>query len=211
MCVLSPAVSPQAYDQRTGTLKILARHPEFQRQLHAYLTTHLAPLEDRLPSYEDVTAEALPLLEATAHELIRLSRPTDGAAREAMVDTQILGHAIPKGTLMVVTGGTTYDETRSSLNVSSEELRQRRGCDAWTDDRPADELYPERWLDEQGKFDAKAGPFFNFSAGLRGCFGRSIAVRFPPHFMPFLDGDDDRSIDSRAQAVPRHPLDVLLL
>lgn len=40
---------------------------------------------------------------------------------------------------------------------------------AWKD-HPA-EFMPERWLDSDGTFNPKAGPFNTFGAGPRGCFG----------------------------------------
>lgn len=35
---------------------------------------------------------------------------------------------------------------------------------------------PERWLDDQGRFDINAGPSLPFSIGQRSCFGKNLAV-----------------------------------
>lgn len=43
--------------------------------------------------------------------------------------------------------------------------------------RDPSRFYPERWLrEDDGTFDLKAGPSLPFSAGQRGCFGKSMAL-----------------------------------
>lgn len=35
---------------------------------------------------------------------------------------------------------------------------------------------PERWLDDEGRFEINAGPSLPFSVGQRSCFGKNLAV-----------------------------------
>jgi hypothetical protein len=56
---------------------------------------------------------------------------------------------------------------------SSLEAGKREG--EW-DPATIDDFDPERWLNPDGSFNAKAGPAVPFSLGQRGCFGRPLAV-----------------------------------
>jgi cytochrome P450 len=95
-------------------------------------------------------------------------------------DTQILGHVIPKGTEIVLHLGhaglhdtvanaertAAYDHRRGHLN--------KKSTRSWLDDGSS--FNPDRWLDEKGDFDERAGLTLPFGGGPRLCFGYRLAV-----------------------------------
>jgi hypothetical protein len=92
-----------------------------------------------------------------------------------MVDVQILGRHIPKGTdvFMLCNGSSKIDE--ALRRVSAQAPDEKIG--SWKpDDMP--DFKPERWLGEEDGavvFDASAEPHITFGLGPRGCFGRRLA------------------------------------
>jgi hypothetical protein len=116
------------------------------------------------------------------------------------VDTTLLGHFIPKGTMIVMTTNTHYEDeshpTHTIGPIAGEAPRLydpiNEKTEKPTDQSPEDEKYsrktgvwaagtgrqfdPDRWLREDGSFDPNAGPSLPFSLGQRGCFGKSLAV-----------------------------------
>jgi cytochrome P450 len=99
-----------------------------------------------------------------------------------MKDTTILGHAIPKGTIVffILNGpslmkpATEVPETARS--EASQGTKSRYG--EW---RAGDveKFLPERWINVHDKgvetFNALKGPFMTFGSGPRGCYGRRLA------------------------------------
>ena len=100
----------------------------------------------------------------------------------ALVDTQILGHHVPKGTTVIftitATGFVETEKDRPRLEaldpVRSKTSSRKFGW--WGED--VEKFVPERWLDAEGKFNIKAGPSLPFSTGPRGCYGQKLAVCF---------------------------------
>ena len=99
--------------------------------------------------------------------------------RVATVDTEVLGHRIPKGTdVFMITQGPGFvmpsipvdEKVRST---TSRESKDKNG--AW-DEATIHEFDPERWLEEDSEgnvvFNSRAGPTMPFGAGPRGCFGK---------------------------------------
>ena len=95
----------------------------------------------------------------------------------------MLGHHLPKGTqVLLLTGHVDIHDTVSNAQKAAasspaqgrEKGETRRETGQWKDDGTA--FLPERWLDDQGQFDPKAGPFHAFSLGSRACFGQRLAV-----------------------------------
>jgi len=121
-------------------------------------------------------------LDATIEEVLRTSLTFAGVERGTQTDAVVLGHLIPKGTvMMVMQNGPDF---RSPPIDPPEELRSP-GAQAAKDKvgrwNPADmhQFRPERWLskDEEGNdvFNPKAGPHLTFGYGRRACFGKKLA------------------------------------
>ncbi|WXC58159.1 hypothetical protein SNK03_004058 [Fusarium graminearum] len=145
-----------------------------------------AKAEKRPPTLTEIIQTRVPYLDAVIDETLRVSYTFGMTLREAVVDTQLLGAHIPKGTAIaflsngpgVLSPPIQYDESRSSEWVRARKPKQ-----------PVDQEYafpdfvPERWLksvvNEAGKeevvFDSQAVPIQAFGQGPRGCFGKRLA------------------------------------
>ncbi|RKK10728.1 hypothetical protein BFJ66_g17437 [Fusarium oxysporum f. sp. cepae] len=174
-------------------LKYLTDNPSCTSRLRldlqaAYST---ARSEGRSPSVEEIIRVSIPYLDATIEEILRCATTIAMVAREATADTELLGHRIPKGTTVIIAGNgpsilspaMAVDETSrsNSARLAKAEGRSR----AW-DEQEIGVFDPERWLTTPGKdyqkggnnegaFDATAGPHIAFGLGTRGCFGRRLA------------------------------------
>ncbi len=113
-------------------------------------------------------------LEAVVYESLRLARTAGGVTRRAMTDTTILGHFIPRDTIIYVP--LSAIQTYSGYQAKNDALRSETSKDikAWEVGNIS-KFDPERWIVD-GEFDSKAGPWMPFSAGARGCMGKSLAV-----------------------------------
>ncbi|KAJ1331829.1 cytochrome P450 [Microdochium nivale] len=215
--------SPSMYDELYGyiggghdttsttlqwALKYLAKHADVQSRLRAELHDAYpeARREGRYPGVAEITAKMgggspVAYLDAVIEETLRLNGPIPTLAREATVDTVILGHAIPKGTTVFfdVSGASllrpsiAVDEgarSESSRRYHAEHPSAARGGN-WDGAEPH-EFIPERWLvpttlsasssspsssssSNAATFDPQAGPILSFSTGVRACFGRRLA------------------------------------
>jgi len=167
-----------------GGLKYLSRHLELQTRLRADL---LHAYGTHTPSLSQMLHTSIPLLDATAHEMLRLSRTVSAAVRVATVDTQILGHHIPKGNSVIVLlngwsslGGGDFDVNEEVRGAGSRATGKEK-VRSW-EEGDIGEFRPERWLVPDGSttgnlmFDQNAGPAMPMSAGPRGCFGTSSSI-----------------------------------
>ena len=125
----------------------------------------------------------VPYLEAFIQEILRADPPLPAVGREVAVDMEILGHVIPKGTiiLMPIQGPTLnargWDVPEA---VRSESSAKHADPGDWAETAyPGEEFNPERWLkrDQNGDvvYDAASGPFMTFGSGKRGCWGQKLA------------------------------------
>lgn len=114
-------------------------------------------------------------------EILRCGGATPLVDRQATCDTELLGHHIPKGTIvMCLSRGPSmlkpaFEVDDSKRSKTSQAAKAR----AW-DDEDIGQFKPERWLAggsdaAPGEFDQQAGPSLSFGLGLRGCFGRKLA------------------------------------
>lgn len=180
-CLICVDFSNQGHETASTTLqwtlKTLAENPEIQTKLHESVKiafSHSA--ETRFSTAAEIAEANIPYLDAVVHEVLRFSRTTPGAAREALVDTRILGYHIPKGTnVMVSLQADSFqfdDSVKQPEKPTNGEIRAPKKLWPAKDKRKFD---PSRWLSkgEDGKvvFDLNAGPSLPFSAGPRGCFG----------------------------------------
>lgn len=99
-----------------------------------------------------------------------------------MVDTVILGHKIPKGTIVVMpSGGPSFrspgfDIDESRRHGSSQEAKKSGKARHDWDPMDIGKFKPERWLVNDGsEFDGANGPQLAFSLGTRSCFGKRLA------------------------------------
>lgn len=169
-------------------LKFLADHPSAQRNLRAAVQEAYvaASAERRDPTIEEITGSHIPLLDATLEEILRCAPTAPGVDRQAQCDTELLGHFIPKGTIvmclstgpsMMMPGFEIPEEKRS---VASQLSRKEGRSLSWDSDNIG-AFRPERWLvptadgKGTGVFDPKAGPHLAFGLGIRACFGRKLA------------------------------------
>lgn len=174
-------------------LKYLSDDQRSQEKLRdALRAAHpTAVKEGRMPSADEITHTHVPYLEAYIEEALRLGSTLPILDRQTDRDTEVLGHVVPKGTIvMMLNRGPSF--TEPALDVD-EKLRspscrascQMRGARQW-DDEGMDIFRPERWLtsDDMGDddgggtrdvYDSLAGPSLPFGLGTRGCFGRKLA------------------------------------
>jgi len=137
-------------------VKLLSNNPEVQHRLREELVHTLPSLNERSPTYSDlkVCSSDLGYLEATCYEILRCGKVLGEVSRTSRVDTVVMGHVIPKDTVVMM--------PHSRLDTPHD-------CDS--------NFRPERWLDSDGKFDAQLpGPLHVFGHGQRGCFGKNLAV-----------------------------------
>lgn len=80
-------------------LKFLGDHPQVQQKLRADIRAQYseAVAANELPDVQAIVKSSLPYLDATIEEILRCAAPVPGNSRRALVDTSVLGHAIPKG------------------------------------------------------------------------------------------------------------------
>jgi cytochrome P450 len=135
----------------------------------------------RQPTAKEISKANIPYLDAVIEEVLRVGQPTPAVAREAMVDTVLLGHMIPKGTTILINStGPGYRSRPVQVpdSVRSDTSRTKDLGGQW-DPKDIDLFNPDRWLkkDETGDivYDSQAGPFLSFGLGPRGCFGRRLA------------------------------------
>lgn len=162
-------------------VKFLSRDP---KRTQATRDALLAAYGTSTPTVDQILTIEVPLLDATANEMLRLSRTVSTIARIATTDSTILGHHIPKGTNVIfnTNGWSVLDEeglkVDESLRSSSSQSAPRKATHWNYED--VREFKPERWLsqgsDGKAVFDQTAGPSMPMSAGPRGCFGELCLI-----------------------------------
>ncbi|KAK1579576.1 cytochrome P450 monooxygenase [Colletotrichum navitas] len=161
-------------------IKFLTRNQSAQTRLRAELRAAF-PSADAPPSVGEIIKTSIPYLDAVVEEVLRCCKALPLMTREALVDTQILGAAIPKGTIImflshgpgVLRPAVPVDDSKRSESGKSILKRTH----AWDSENVGD-FVPERWLKEGSGsevFDSKAGPFMTFGHGPRACFGKRLS------------------------------------
>jgi cytochrome P450 len=164
-------------------LKFMIKYPKVQENLrHALHSAYpLAVEENRLPTVEEfLHITGIPYLDALLEETLRLHPVL--STRDAIRDTEILGHHVPKGTtVFLLPNGPSYLSPPFSIdeNRRSPTTRVVKPSTKWNETDMAS-FNPERWLirNSQGdiiKFDSTAGPQSAFGHGPRACYGRREA------------------------------------
>jgi cytochrome P450 len=167
----------------SGSIKLLADHQEAQDKLRQTLRAAFpdAASQSRNPTADAIAKANMPYMDAVIEECLRVGLPTPMIAREAMMNTDILGHKVPKGTtILISSSGPGYLSLplKISESVRSETSQTKHWGEKWD----GDDMHlfkPERWLktgdDGEVVYDSQAGPFLAFGLGPRGCFGKRLA------------------------------------
>ncbi|KAK8094122.1 hypothetical protein PG997_000807 [Apiospora hydei] len=180
-------------------VKYLTDHPAAQDTLRTALRRALpdALAQQRSPTYQELIKAHVPYLDAVVEEITRHANTIAFVARRAMQDTTVLGQRIPKGTdVLLMANGPGYlepnmriDEDKSGGDAENAVMRSPgarldggKSLTSLWDDEDIRAFKPERWLKrdpESGteRFDPMAGPNLAFGAGLRGCFGKKLALQ----------------------------------
>jgi hypothetical protein len=172
-------------------LKYLTDNPKTQMRLRASLTSSLSFKNCCAgPCANCITTTSLPFLDAVISETLRLSNTGPVSFRQTLVACEIMGHQIPADTpIILVTAGPSYDSAnfapKSRATDAEKTLVQLVQEPLWqttinqsssnSQINALKNFAPERWL-KDGHFDPDAVQMLPFSAGSRGCFGKSIAM-----------------------------------
>ncbi|KAE8349893.1 cytochrome P450 [Aspergillus coremiiformis] len=137
----------------------LCKHPGIQERLREEIKTHLGSITDSKPTASAADIDNLPYLHAVCSETLRFYPSIPSTIREALHDTTVAGHQIPKGTRFTISPAVT--------NVDQE---------LWGPD--AGVFNPERWIRDR---QANSGGVrshhgvLTFLQGPRSCVGASFA------------------------------------
>ncbi|KAF9877077.1 hypothetical protein CkaCkLH20_05343 [Colletotrichum karsti] len=164
-------------------VKLLADNPSAQTKLREALRAGFADAaaEGRAPTIKEITNTKIHYLDAAMEEILRCGGAAPLLDREALCDTELLGHHIPKGTVVMCLGrgpsmmkpAIPVDDSKRSKSSIAAKAR------VW-EDEDIGQFKPERWLagdaeKDSYEFDQQAGPQLAFGLGTRGCFGRRLA------------------------------------
>jgi cytochrome P450 len=163
-------------------VKLLADNPTVTNRLRSDLWQRhaAARAENRNPTSEEIQACRIPYLEATMEEMLRCAGTTPSVDRVALADTQVLGHPISKGTMVLMLGlGPSFTHPGFAIDRAKRNGSVKVGNDWDSADMAA--FRPERWLikgagtEGEEEFDSTAGPQLSFGLGTRSCFGKKMA------------------------------------
>jgi cytochrome P450 len=170
-------------------LKYLVHNQHAQKKLRDALHSSYpdARKQSRRPTLEEILRTNIPYVDAVIDETLRCAWVLPLIMRQALVDTQILGKPIPKGTTLVLFGmgpGLTMPALKLDDEESQKSVEAFRNKVGSFDENNMDEFLPERWLkttvnksgQEETVFNANAGPTMGFGHGPRSCFGRRMAT-----------------------------------
>lgn len=136
---------------------LLSKHPEVQTKLRKEVREHIGSLNDAI---NDTIIDGMPYLHAVCQEVLRVYAPVPVTMREAVSDTTLMGHYVPKGSVIML--------CMWAVNFSKE---------LWGPD--ADEFKPERWM-QPGQANSGGATsnyaFLTFLHGPRSCIGQRFAV-----------------------------------
>ncbi|KAJ9610803.1 hypothetical protein H2200_005580 [Cladophialophora chaetospira] len=136
--------------------------------------------ERRQLTLDEIIKTNIPYLEAVVEEILRFSIVIPVLSRQAVVDTTILGHAIPKGTdVEFVFNGPGFLKPQFPVNFDLRSETSKSSTIGDWDDGDIHKFVPERWLDIDGSgkevFNPLKGPMLTFGGGPRGCYGKRLA------------------------------------
>jgi hypothetical protein len=161
-------------------IKFMEAYPTAQLELRTALREVLPCGLGEQPSIRDILDKDIPYLDAAIEENLRLAGTSKGNMRQAVVDTEILGYKISKGTDILFNyhvneAPIPVEETKRSASSQAAAIRFGNGINGAAG-RDFDKFEPRRWLkrdEKSGKdvFDPTTIPSLAFGGGYRGCFG----------------------------------------
>jgi cytochrome P450 len=119
--------------------------------------------EKRAPSYHELSKASIPYLDATVEEILRHANTIAFVVRQALQDTTVLGHRIPRGTdVFLMANGAGYLEpnmppTPSDARSPGAQSSQAKSLTGLWDDSDIRVFKPERWLTDDGVFNQSDG------------------------------------------------------
>lgn len=169
----------------TWGLKNLADNVDVQNKLRKELQTcHSdAAAENRLPTFQEINKTPVHYRDALIEEILRCSLTEAATIRTALVDAEVLGCRIPKGTEVFLMGnGPSVFSPEFAIDDSLRTqscIESKDKIGVWKHKAMA-EFDPERWMVDdpatgQKVFNQAAGPLLTFGLGERGCYGRRMA------------------------------------
>ncbi len=143
----------------TWAFYLLSQNPDIQTRLREDIRTHLPAIDDASTTVTAASLDSCHLLHAVCNEVLRLYSPVPLTLREAARKTTIMGHVVPKGTIIIL----------PIWGVN-------RSVSLWGAD--ATEFKPDRWM---GPGKANTGgaesnySMLTFLHGPRSCIGQAFA------------------------------------
>lgn len=162
-------------------LKFLTDHQDVQRKLRQTMREAMpdAAAAGREPSCFEITSAHMPYFEAVVEEILRCGVTAPAQARMCLVDTELLGIPLKKGTnVLFMTNGPSFIAPSMHIdeNLRSHSSQAAKDKVGEWDPMDVSKFKPERWLkmDDEGKVEMnfQAGPTAQFGGGPRGCFGK---------------------------------------
>ncbi|OJJ03892.1 hypothetical protein ASPVEDRAFT_43380 [Aspergillus versicolor CBS 583.65] len=132
-----------------------------------------AAKERRCPSISEINDTDIPYLDAVTEEILRFANPATGVDRQAMVDTEILGHVVPKGTIVACLLPEPALISPPEIAKNPSQRSPSTDSHSW-DDPDLAPFRPERWI-SHGQLNLDAAPRVAFGLGPRGCPGKRLA------------------------------------
>jgi cytochrome P450 len=158
------------------TFYLLSQNPEVVKKLRLEVATVLG---DRTPTFEDL--RQMPYTLQVIQEGMRLYPPAFAVGREPVEDDEILGHRIPKGSVMFISIGALHRDPRY-----------------W--EKP-EEFFPDHFLPEAEKNRPRMA-YMPFGAGPRMCIGNHFALMEMQLLLAMLVWRFDFEADER------HPIET---
>jgi cytochrome P450 len=156
-------------------VKLLSDNQQAQAKLREVLrSTYVDAARDRRqPTSKELATLHHPYIDAMLEEILRCSTTAAITSRLAMVDTEVLGIRIPKGTDVNFLAYAGF--IAPPVGVVEEHKRS-----------PSSQASKDK--EDEVEFSKNAGPTLPFGAGIRGCFGmlrcflfNQINISNPPH------------------------------
>jgi cytochrome P450 len=178
------------HDSTASTLawfaKFMGLNLVAQAELRKAVQEAFSLSSNKFPTSGEILEADIPMLDATIEETLRCAATASITTRRALVDTEVLGYRIPKGSnvllnLRIDRKPFDVDEKRRSVTSQAAQAKRWRGGFDGPSGQDLELFEPRRWLaldpaTKKEVFDAYALPSLTFGGGFRGCFGKRLAM-----------------------------------